>query len=142
MYLDEFHIGMTIALPPVTIDKEEMIAFSKRYDPFPIHHDENYAKTTRFGRLIAPGVMSFMTVWAKFVEMDLFGEELVAGKSTKIEWLKPVFAGDVLTGTVRVSNITERNAYNGIVETIMEVRNQDGEPVLSSVTETVVKRRA
>lgn len=140
MYLDEFHIGMTIALPPVTIDKEEMIAFSKRYDPFPIHHDENYAKTTRFGRLIAPGVMSFMTVWAKFVEMDLFGEELVAGKSTKIEWLKPVFAGDVLTGTVRVSNITERNAYNGIVETIMDVCNQDGEPVLSSVTETVVKR--
>lgn len=142
MYLDDFYIDMTIDIPPVTIDKEEMIAFSKRYDPFPVHCDEDYAKTTRFGRLIAPGVMSFMTVWAKFVENDLFGDELIAGKSTKIEWFKPVFAGDVLTGTVRVSNIVERNAYNGIVETVMDVRNQDGELVLSNVTETVVKRRA
>ena len=141
MYLEDFYMEMTFTLPSVTIDQEEMIAFSKRYDPFPIHHDENYAKTTRFGKLIAPGVMSFMTLWAKFVEMDLFGEELIAGKSIKIEWFKPVFAGDVLTGEVRVSAITERNAYNGIVETTMDVRNHDGELVLSDITETVVKRK-
>ena len=141
MYLEDFHLNMTFPLPSVTIDQEEMIAFSKRYDPFPIHHDENYAKTTRFGKLIAPGVMSFMTLWAKFVELDLFGEELIAGKSTKIEWFKPVFAGDVLTGEMRVSAITERNAYNGIVETTMDVRNQDGDLVLSDITETVVKRK-
>ena len=30
------------------------------------------------------------------LEVDFFGEQLLAGKSTKIEWLKPVFAQDVL----------------------------------------------
>lgn len=43
-----------------------------------------------FEQLIAPGVMSFMAVWAKYLEVDFFGEELLAGKSTKIEWIKPV----------------------------------------------------
>ena len=35
--------------------------------------------------------------------MDLFGEELLAGKSTHIEWLKPVYADDVLTGKAEVT---------------------------------------
>ncbi len=40
--------------------------------------------------------MSFMSVWAKYLEVDFFGEKLLAGKSTKTEWIKPVFADDVL----------------------------------------------
>ena len=130
MYFEDLKVGMTKDLEPIVIEKSQITEFAKRYDPIPLHLDEEYAKASPFGALIAPGVMSFMTVWAKFVENDLFGDELIAGKSTKIEWFKPVFAGDVLTGTVRVSNITERNAYNGIVETVMDVRNQDGELVL------------
>ena len=30
-----------------------------------------------------------MSVWANYLEVDFFGNELLAGKSTKIEWLKP-----------------------------------------------------
>ena len=141
MYLDDLKLNTEIELPKVTISKERMLEFARTYDPLPLHYNEEYAKTTRFGQLVAPGVMTFMTVWAEIVKTDLFGDELIAGKSTKIEWFKPVFAGDILTGTVRVSNIVERNAYNGIVETVMDVRNQDGKLVLSNVTETVVKRR-
>ncbi|MBP3704158.1 MAG: hypothetical protein J6I98_01375 [Clostridia bacterium] len=75
------------------------------------------------------------------MENDIFGEELIAGKSTKIEWFKPVFAGDVLTGKARVTNITRRNAYNGIAEITIDVVNQNGELVLSDVTECVAKYR-
>jgi len=50
-----------------------------------------------------------MCVWAKYLEIDLAGNELLAGKSTKIEWLKPVFADDILTSTYTVSNLTKRN---------------------------------
>lgn len=141
MYLDDAVIGTEIKLPPVTIDKQRMLDFARLYDPIPLHLDEDYAKTTRYGGLIAPGVMSFMAVWAKFVENDLFGEELIAGKSTKIEWFKPVFPEDTLYGTVRITNITRRNAYNGIAELTVDVYNQHGEKVLSDVTESVIKYR-
>ena len=103
MYFDELEIGMTGETAPVVIEKEKMMAFARDYNNIPLHTDEKYAKTTPFGKLIAPGVMSFMSVWAKYLEVDFFGEELLAGKSTKIEWLKPVFADDVLTGKATIA---------------------------------------
>ena len=141
MYLDEVRIGMKKELPAVVIDKQRMLDFARLYDPIPLHLDEEYARSTRFGGLIAPGVMSFMSVWAKYTEVDFFGDELIAGKSTKIEWFKPVYADDVLTGVVHISNITRRNEYNGIAELTMEVYNQHGQLALTNITESVVKYR-
>ena len=141
MYFDDIRIGMTVQTAPVVIEKEKMMEFARNYDPIPLHTDERYAKSTIFGDLIAPGVMSFMSVWAKYLEVDFFGTDLLAGKSTKIEWLKPVYAGDVLTGHAEITNLTKRNAKNGLVEISMEVRNQNGDPVLTNVTEAVVMCR-
>ncbi len=139
MYFDDITIGMTTVIAPAVIDKDKMLAFARDYDNIPLHTDEEYAKTTPFGRLIAPGVMSFMTVWAKYLEVDFFGEELIAGKSTRIEWMKPVFAGDVLTATATVTNLIRRNPKNGLVEISIDAFNQHGELVLKNVTEAVVK---
>jgi len=139
MYFNELEIGMTVDLAPAVIDKNKMISFARDYDNIPLHTDEEYAKTTSFGKLIAPGVMSFLEVWAKYLEVDFFGEELLAGKSTKIEWLKPVFAEDILTGKATVTNLTKRNEKNGIVEVSIDVCNQDGNLVIKSVTEAIVK---
>lgn len=139
MYFDDFVLGDTFTISPACIDKEDMLSFAKKYDSIPIHTDEKYAESTFFGKLIAPGVMSFMSVWAKYLEIDLAGDELLAGKSTKIEWIKPVFAGDTLTGKGRVSKLTKRNEKNGIVEISIDVYNQNDELVLTDVTEMIVK---
>ena len=139
MYFDDLKIGMAVNTAPAVIEKEKMLAFARDYDNIPLHTDEEYAKTTPFGKLIAPGVMSFMSVWAKYLEVDFFGEALLAGKSTKIEWLKPVFADDVLTGRATITKLIKRNAKNGLVEITIEAYNQDGVLVLTDVTEAVVK---
>ena len=141
MYFDDLKIGMTVETAPVVIEKEKMMAFARDYDNIPLHTDEEYAKQTPFGGLIAPGVMSFMSVWAKYLEVDFFGDALLAGKSSKIEWHKPVFADDVLTSTCTVSALTKRNAKNGIVELTCAVFNQTGDLVLTDVTEMIVKCR-
>ena len=139
MYFDDLKTGMTVQIPPAFIEKEKMLDFAKNYDPIPLHTDEAYAKASPFGALIAPGVMSFMSVWAKYLEIDLFGKELLAGKSTKIEWLKPVYAEDVLTGKAKITNLTKRSEKNGIVEITIEAYNQHGILVLTNVTEAIVK---
>lgn len=139
MYFEELKTGMTVDTAPTVIEKEKMVAFSRDYDNIPLHTDEEYAKNTPFGKLIAPGVMSFMSVWAEYLEVDFFGEELLAGKSTKIEWLKPVFADDILTGKATITNLVKRNAKNGLVEVSIEAYNQNGELVLTDVTEAIVK---
>ena len=141
MYFEDMKLGTTIPIAPAPIEKEKMLAFAHDYDNIPLHTDEEYAKTTPFGGLIAPGVMSFMSVWVKFLEQDLFGNELLAGKSTKIEWHKPVYAGDVLQGVAKITALTPRNEKNGIVEISVEAYNQNGQLVLTDVTEAIVKRR-
>lgn len=139
MYFEEFELGSKTEIEPAVINKEDMIDFAKKYDNIPLHTNEEYAKSTVFKNLIAPGVMSFMTVWAKYLEIDLAGDELLAGKSTKIEWFKPVFAEDVLKSTCTVSNLTKRNPKNGIVELTFEIFNQNNELVLTDITEMIVK---
>ena len=141
MYFNDIELDMTIDIAPAVIEKEKMLDFARLYDNIPLHTDEEYAKKTPFGKLIAPGVMSFMSVWAKYLEVDLFGEELLAGKSTKIEWLRPVFAEDVLTGRAKVTNLVKRSERNGLVEITIEAYNQNGELVLTDVTEAIVKCR-
>ena len=130
---------MGLQIPPAVIEKHKMLDFARTYDNIPWHTDEAYAKASPFGALIAPGVMSFMSVWAKYLEVDLFGEELFAGKSTHIEWHKPVYADDVLYGKAEITNLVPRNPRNGIVEITIEVYNQNGVHVLSNVTEAIVK---
>ncbi len=141
MYFNELAIGMKTAIPPAFIEKEEMLDFARKYDNIPLHTDEEYAKHTRFGGLIAPGVMSFMSVWAKYLEVDFFGEELIAGMSTKIEWFKPVFPSDTLTAEAEITNLTKRNERNGIAEVTINAYNQSNVLVLKATTEVLLKCR-
>lgn len=139
MYFDDLKIGMSVDTAPAVIKKEKMIAFARDYDNIPLHTDEEYAKTTPFKELIAPGVMSFMSVWVKYLEVDFFGEAFLAGKSTKIEWLKPVYAHDVLTGKATITGLIKRSAKNGLVEISFDIFNQNGQLVTKNVTQAIVK---
>ena len=142
MYFEDIKVGMRLEIEPAVIDKKKMLDFAHNYDNIPLHTDEAYAKASPFGGLIAPGVMSFMSVWAKFLELDFFGEELLAGKSTKIEWLKPVYSQDVLRGKAEITNCVKRNSRNGLVEITIEAYNQKGDLVLTNITEAIIKCRA
>ena len=139
MFFEEIQLGTVYNLAPVHIKKEQILSFARDYDYIPLHTDEEYARQTRFGGLIAPGVMSFMLVWTKFIDINLFGFELVAGKSTKMEWIKPVYPGDVLTGKAEITAKTKHGSKNGIVEVTVLAYNQRDELVLSDTTEVVVK---
>ena len=142
MYFEDIKVGSTLEIAPALIRKQKMLDFAYDYDNIPLHTDEEYARTTPFGGLIAPGVMSFMAVWAKFLELDFLGKELLAGKSTKIEWHKPVYPEDILTGKAKITNCIRRNPRNGLVEITIEAYNQHGQLVLTDVTEAIVKCRA
>lgn len=141
MYLEDIQIGSEVTVENIVIEKEEMLDFAKKYNPVKIHTDEDFAKKTRFGELIAPGMLSFLSVWAQYTSLDFAGEDLIAGKSTAVEWMKPVFAGDVLRGTARVTGLSFRNDHNGVLTVAIDVFNQKDEKVLTSIIESIVKRR-
>ena len=141
MYFDDLKLGMSVEIAPAVIEKQKMLDFAYTYDNIPLHTDEDYAKASPFGQLIAPGVMSFMSVWARYLEVDFFGKEQLTGKSTKIAWHKSVYAEDVLRGRAEITNLVKRNARNGLVEITIEAYNQKDAHILSNVTEAIVKCR-
>jgi len=142
LYFEDIELNTMRETSCVTIEKDKMIEFAKGYDPIPLHTDEEYARNTRFGKLIAPGVMVFMSVWARYArEIDFAGDQLIAGKSTNIEWFHPVYAGDTVRGKATVTSMKPRNPYNGTVEITIDVFNQNNELVLRDVTETIVARK-
>lgn len=88
----------------------------------PIHLDEEVAKTTRFGRRIAHGMLSGAFISA------VLGYELTERRivylSQSLKFTLPVFIGDTVTTTATVINIREDKPIITL-ETICT--NQNGE---------------
>lgn len=97
--------------------------FSGDYNP--IHLDDEFAKTTRFGRRIAHGMISGALISA------VLGYELKDRKivylSQTLKFTAPVFIDDTVTATATVTNIREDKPIVTI-ETICT--NQSGETVV------------
>jgi len=71
----------------------------------PIHIDEEFAKTTRFGRRIAHGMISGALISA--VLGYEFKERRVVYLSQTMKFVAPVFIDDTVTATATVTNIRE-----------------------------------
>jgi 3-hydroxybutyryl-CoA dehydratase len=67
-------------------------------DMNPIHIDKEYSRTTRFGNIIAPGVL-ILGLISTTVTMATFGN-VYANQS--IKFLKPVYIGDTITATATI----------------------------------------
>lgn len=87
----------------------------------PIHMDENYAKTTRFGKRIAHGMISGALI-SRTLATELGPGGIYLAQTMR--FLNPVFIGDTITAFLSVTNVREEKGI-AIVETI--VRNQKNE---------------
>ena len=101
-------------------------AFGKTVgDLNPIHFDETFAKTTRFGRRVAHGMLSASLISA------VLGNKLPGPGSIYIsqslQFTSPVYLGDELTAIVTVTNLRQDKPI-ATLETIC--KNQDGTAVL------------
>lgn len=87
----------------------------------PIHLDEEFAKSTRFGRRIAHGMLSGAFISA--VLGNEFRDMKIVYLSQTMKFTAPVFLGDTVTATATVTNIREER---GIVTLETICTNQDG----------------
>src|SRR5215831_3920006 len=57
-YLEDFQIGETFHIPAKTMTDAHFLFFAGMTgDNHPIHYDDEYAKTTRFGKRVAHGLL-------------------------------------------------------------------------------------
>jgi 3-hydroxybutyryl-CoA dehydratase len=91
----------------------------------PVHIDEEFAKTTRFGRRIAHGMISGALISA--ILGYEFKEKRIVYLSQTMKFVAPVFIDDTVTATATVTNIREDK---NIVTLETVCTNQNGETTL------------
>jgi acyl dehydratase len=118
----------------MTITREEIVRFAKEYDPQPFHIDEEAAKKSVFGGLIASGWMTCAKVMRLMCDHYLIESASLGSPGVdEVRWLKPVRPGDTLTA-VRKTVEARKSASKpdvGIIKSRWEVSNQHGEMVMT-----------
>lgn len=140
MKYDEIPTGKTYYTEPVSLTKEEIIDFASQYDPLYFHTDEEAAKDSHFGEIIASGFQTLAVVWRKWVETDVLGKDSVAGLGMdNLRWLHPVKAYDQLTGifTVKYKKETS-NEKHGFITWDVVIKNQEDKEVLTCLVNGLV----
>jgi acyl dehydratase len=144
-YFEDVEEGQEFELGSRRMEREEMIAFAREYDPQPFHVDEEAARRTPFGGLIASGWQT-LAVMAR-LGVDGMMSRLVGLGSPgvdEVRWLRPVRAGDTLRGRGRVlrTRASERDPRRGPGWFEIElVREEDGERVLLVTLPMFIARR-
>jgi len=91
----------------------------------PIHLKEDFAKTTRFGRRIAHGMLSGAFISA--ILSNEFREQKIVYLSQTMKFTAPVYLDDTVTATATVTKIREDK---GIVTLETICTNQNGETLV------------
>nr|MDO8112962.1 MaoC family dehydratase [Candidatus Sigynarchaeota archaeon] len=121
---DDFKIGDK-AYHSKTITEADITLFAGISGDFnPLHVNETYAKSTQFGRRVAHGGLSF-TLISCLLGMKLPGPGTLH-VSQKLDFRKPVFAGDTLTAEAEViDKFTKKEGKLKFLKIKTNVYNQD-----------------
>ena len=134
IYFEDLPAGDVRESPPRTITREEMLAFARQYDPQPFHLDEDAARTTIYGGLIASGWLT-VAVMMRLLWDTLLKDAVSLGSpgADEVRWLKPVRPGDTLRARFTVVEAVPSRSKpdRGVVKTLTEVRNQHDEVVMT-----------
>ncbi|EQA53430.1 MaoC family dehydratase [Leptospira kmetyi] len=131
-YFDDLQVGEIFELGSYTLSKEEMLEFALKYDPQPFHIDEEKAKDSIYGELIASGWQSTAVYMKLFVD-HLMNRAHGMGSPglEELKWKRPVFAGDTLRGRFIILEKSKFRANLGLVMGKNELINQKDEIVMS-----------
>lgn len=106
-----------------TIEQADIDAFAEvTGDHNPVHVDEEFAKTTRFGRRIAHGMLTASLI-SSVLANKLPGEGSVYLGQT-LQFVAPVFPGDEVTARVTVKEIREDKPILKLATVCTNQRNE------------------
>jgi acyl dehydratase len=106
LFMEEIELNARIALGSYVFTRENMIAYSRKFDPVGFHVDEAAGRASPYGAMTAAGLHTACGWMSRFVESNRQARaaRTAAGLALpdigpspgfkNMQWLKPVFAGD------------------------------------------------
>lgn len=143
-HFEDLSLGETVALGPVKVTKQDIVAFATEFDPFPFHLDEKAAKASLLGGLAASGWQTGALSLRMLVDAFLGHVATMGSLGFKdLKWRRPLMKGDTLSGTATITGLRRSHSRPdmGILTIALDMRNQKGEQVMTlSLTHLVEVR--
>lgn len=130
-WFEDFRVGDRFGSPSKTLTDAHFLFFAGMTgDAHPIHYDDEYAKTTRFGRRLAHGLLlTSLTAVGASTLAPLIEHSIVAFVEQTTHFRAPAFIGDTLKPDHEVVAL-ERKRSAGLLTLKVTLTNQRGETVL------------
>jgi len=114
-------IGVTLDTIVFNVEEGAIQRYAQAIgDPNPLYNAPDFARKTKYGRLLAPPGFTGWPVKSGRLSERLIGSLAKAGAPSRLldggiefEFVEPIGAGDVLTATTKIADITERETRLG-----------------------------
>jgi acyl dehydratase len=143
LYLEDMRVGQRFTSGTHRVDEAQIKAFARQFDPQPFHLDEEAAKGTFFGGLVASGWHTVAITMRLLVEGGMPVAGGVIGAGAEINWPRPMRPGATLHVETEIVEVKPSRSHpdRGMVTVRSETRNELGEVVQVLVSKLVVPRR-
>jgi acyl dehydratase len=144
-YFEDFAVGQVFKPSGrVRVEKEDIIAFARKFDPQPFHLDEEAARHSIFGRLVASGWHTAALTMSLIARADYRAAGGTVGLGfDSLRWPVPVVPGDELHIVSEVLEVRPSRSRpdRGLVKIRTQTFNQNGEVVQEVIGNAMVPRR-
>ncbi len=146
LYFEDFSVGQVFhGASTYTMEKEAIIAFAREFDPQPQHIDEEAAKDTQFGQLVASGWHTAgASMRLKVLSPMAQVHGALAGLGVEsMRWPRPTLPGDVIRIVITIleTRVSQSKPDKGILRYRIETFNQRDELVMEVITAVIIPRR-
>lgn len=143
-YWEDFAVGDVFELGEYRLERDELLAFARRYDPQPFHVDDAAAAAGPFGGLAASGWHT-AAIWMRLYALSLLADCVSLGSPgiRELRWLAPVRPGTLLRARVTVDGAepSSRHPDRGTLFMRGELLEPDARVVLTLVARGLFGRR-
>jgi acyl dehydratase len=144
-YFEDIRVGARSSFGRYEVTRDEVLEFARKYDPQPFHLSDEAAAATHFGRLSASGWHTCAMTMAMVVENLKNQRQAGLGSPgiDELKWLKPVYPGDTLRCETEIleKRVSASRPEMGLFKSRMVVLNQDDVPVMTFVSNGMVRTR-
>lgn len=143
-YLDDFTVGQVFNTGRLRVDKEQIFAFARQFDPQPFHVDEDAARKSVFKGLAASGWHTAALTMRLLVDGEFQPAGGILGVGfDELSWPRAVRPGDELHARSEVLEVRPSRSRpdRGLIRVRTTTYNRNEEAVMVYTANLLVPKR-
>ncbi|WP_237213632.1 MaoC/PaaZ C-terminal domain-containing protein [Falsiroseomonas oryziterrae] len=140
---DALSPGQSFDLGGFVLTRAEVLDFARRFDPQPFHLDDEAARHSIFGRLVASGLHTYSATVGHLIRSGLLAEINLGGGGCELAWPAPLPPDEPVRMTLTVEELRHSRSRPDMAVAKLRYRvatARDGTVVLDALATHFLRR--